>query len=88
MSEHIELRWPVTPLSATLREGELAPPPIISAVEHLEAINAKLLAALEAWIEHVDRFHHEHSYPGNRCDWCLSREAEAREAIREAKEEA
>ena len=57
-------------------------------VKALRAINAKLLAALEAWIEHVDRFHHEHSYPGNRCDWCLSREAEAREAIREAKEEA
>jgi hypothetical protein len=77
MSEHIELRWPVTPLSATLREGELAPPPIISAVEHLEAINAKLLAALEECLEQL-------AHEGlDRTPAAIH----AREAIREAKEE-
>jgi hypothetical protein len=86
MSEHIELRWPVTPLSATLREGELAPPPIISAVEHLEAINAKLLAALEAIQKELFEYSVANNFGKSRI---VSRCIElTREAIREAKEEA
>ena len=48
MSEmKFELRQPRIPLSQNLREGEMATQTVIRAVERLEAVNAKLLAALE-----------------------------------------
>jgi hypothetical protein len=54
-------------------------------IARLRAVNAKLLEALEDVIDHVDRFHGEAGYPGNRCEWCVSVESRAREAIEEAR---
>ena len=81
MSEtKFDLRWPRTPLSQNLREGEMATEHVIVCVERLEATNAKLLAALEGlrcW---------DCQYPMTQPDYagCYSCKL-AREAIREAK---
>lgn len=43
--------------------------------------------ALKAYIEHVERFHGESGYPGNRCEWCLDREKEMCLALAKAEGE-
>lgn len=43
--------------------------------------------ALKAYIEHIERFHGESGYPGNRCEWCLDREKEMRQALAKAEGE-
>lgn len=84
MSEmKFELRQPRTPLSRNMRERGGLPESTIAAVERLEAINAKLLAALEeliAW--EGPTFPKE---PRTAWDRVI---AQAREAIAEAKGEA
>ena len=40
--------------------------------------------SLKEYIEHVDRFHGENRYSGNRCEWCQSREKEMRQALSKA----
>jgi phosphopantothenate synthetase len=86
MSEtKFELRQPVTPLSRTLREGEMATENVTKAVERLEAINAKLLTTLEAIQKELFEYSVANNFGKSRIvSRCIDL---AREAIREVKGE-
>lgn len=57
---------------------------LIAEINRLQAQNAELLEALEAWIGHVDRFHSGDGPLGNRCVSCIVNEDEARATIDKA----
>ena len=57
---------------------------ILPADKNLIQAAPDMYEALKAYIEHVERFHGESGYPGNRCEWCLDREKEMRQALAKA----
>lgn len=48
------------------------------------AYTAELLGSLQDWLAHIDRYHGEGGYPGNRCEWCTAPEERSRATIRKS----
>lgn len=41
----------------------------------------ELREALDGWVGHIDRWHGPQGHSGQRCEWCLPNEEQARTAL-------